>query len=392
MLDAVVVGGGPAGLIAARDLAGAGYRVVVVEEHPEIGVPVQCSGLFSLRGLRELELAPPEDAVCGVIRGGRFHSPGGEVLTAHSPQDRALVVERHAFDRYLAAQAIDAGAELMLSTRVRKVQVSSQEAGIALPGRVLKAHLIIGADGVRSIVARSCGLYSRPELVGAAQLELRAEAQEEDIADLFFGREWAPGFYAWVLPKGDNLLAGVGVSGVRRTPLSYLRHFLEHHPAVRHLNPGRCIALHRGCIPVSLPRATCGDRVLLAGDAGSFVKASTGGGVITGGISARLAAEAAIRALEEEDFSASFFRESYERRWREELLRELEAHALLRELMLSLGDREIDRLFRLAIDEDLPAIMVRFPDTDRPSEFLRELMNNQRLAGFLQQVLSAGGA
>ncbi|NOZ82821.1 MAG: hypothetical protein GXN98_03255, partial [Euryarchaeota archaeon] len=95
------------------------------------------------------------------------------------------------------------------------------------------------------------------------------------------------------------------------------------------------------------------------------------------------------RALEEEDFSAGFLKQAYERRWREELLKELEAHALLRELMVKLEDEELDRLFRLAIQEDLPSLMVKFPDTDRPSEFLRELMQNQRFARFLEQALSA---
>ncbi len=393
MLDVAVVGGGAAGLIAARDIAGAGFRVVVVEEHAEIGTPVQCSGLFSIRGLRELELSPPEHAVCGVIRGGRFHSPGGEVLVAHSRLDRALVIERRSFDRYLAEEALDAGVQMLLSARVKHVRVGSAGVRLALPGQSLEARLVIGADGVRSVVARCSGLYSPPELVGAAQLELRASWGEEDIAELFFGREWAPGFYAWLLPKGENLLAGVGVSGARGTPRSYLLRFLRHHPALRgRLSSEKALSLHRGCIPVSLPGRTCAERVLLAGDAGGFVKASTGGGVITGGISARLAASAALQALEEEDFSESFFRQAYERRWREELLKELEAHALLRELLTSLSDAELDRLFRLAIQEDLPSLMVRFPDTDRPSEFLRELMQNRRFASFLQKALLSDGA
>ena len=51
--DVAVVGAGPAGSRTARDLARAGLRVRLLEEHRRVGVPSHCSGLISPRTLRE---------------------------------------------------------------------------------------------------------------------------------------------------------------------------------------------------------------------------------------------------------------------------------------------------------------------------------------------------
>ena len=56
MRDVAIVGGGPAGLTAARTLAGHGHDVVVLEEHPQIGVPVHCTGVLGLDAFSEFDI------------------------------------------------------------------------------------------------------------------------------------------------------------------------------------------------------------------------------------------------------------------------------------------------------------------------------------------------
>ena len=76
--DVAVVGAGPAGSRTARDLARAGLRVRLLEEHRAIGVPSHCSGLISLRTLREAEIG--EEAVLHRLTGAFVHTQeGGEV-------------------------------------------------------------------------------------------------------------------------------------------------------------------------------------------------------------------------------------------------------------------------------------------------------------------------
>ena len=52
--DALVIGAGPAGLLAAKEIALKGYSVGVMEEHPKVGEPDHCAGLLSISGLKSL--------------------------------------------------------------------------------------------------------------------------------------------------------------------------------------------------------------------------------------------------------------------------------------------------------------------------------------------------
>lgn len=392
--DVLVVGGGPSGLIAARDVAEQGYSVAVVEEHPEIGEPVQCSGLFSIRGLKSLEVNLPRRAIAGVIRGGRFYSPGGERFEAYSKLDRAYVVERRLFDKELAKEAARAGARIMLKTRVTGLKIADKARAVVERERerkTIEAEVVIAADGVRSCVARWLGLRTPRKIVAAAQVEIVNADIEDDVAELYFGKEWAPNFYAWLLPKGEVCEVGVGVRRGEHPPRVYLERFMSRHPVAKQKITGKSvIEYNTGAFPVAAPQDTFAERVLLAGDAGGFVKASTGGGVITGGISARLAAGAACLALEERNFSREFFRENYESAWKAELGRELRVHMLIREIFDSLSDEELDKLFRIAIEEDIASLMVQFPDTDRPYEFFMQLLEKERFVRAIERFISLG--
>ncbi len=121
--DVIVVGGGPVGLITSKEIAKEGYRVCVIEEHQEIGYPVQCSGLFSVSGLEKLGLDLPDEIIANTIRGGRIYSPNGTEFEAYSNVDRARVVERKMFDNHLAKEAIRAGTEIKLKSRVLKAEI-----------------------------------------------------------------------------------------------------------------------------------------------------------------------------------------------------------------------------------------------------------------------------
>ncbi|HVP04993.1 MAG TPA: FAD-dependent oxidoreductase, partial [Dehalococcoidia bacterium] len=74
--DVAVIGAGPAGSRTARNLARGGLRVRLVEEHRAVGVPSHCSGLISLRTLREAEIG--EEAAINRITGAFVHTPRSE--------------------------------------------------------------------------------------------------------------------------------------------------------------------------------------------------------------------------------------------------------------------------------------------------------------------------
>lgn len=76
--DVIVIGGGPVGCAVARDIAAAGYRVLVLEEHREIGIPVQCAGLISDRTLEISRV--PSRVILNRLYGAVVYAPGGNIL------------------------------------------------------------------------------------------------------------------------------------------------------------------------------------------------------------------------------------------------------------------------------------------------------------------------
>ncbi len=391
--EVIVVGGGPAGLLAAREIAGAGCKVCVVEEHQEIGYPVKCSGLYSVSGLAALELKLDESIISNTIKGGRFYSPGGRELLAYSSLERARVVEKKLFDKFIAKEAARAGAEFRLKTKVTAVKINDRVLvkTEGMGSSELSSELIIGADGIRSNVARWAGIKIPKKIVAAAQVEVDNVDVEKDIAEVYLGRSYAPNFYAWILPKENVYEVGVGVREPKAKLREYLRRFMEQHPvASKKIRSGSILEFNTGSFSIEAAEDTVAERTLIVGDAAGQTKASTGGGVITGGIAARLAGRACVKALEEENFSKEFLKENYEDAWKKEIGFELEVHAALRRMLDSLSDAQLEELFDLAAQERISELMIKYQDTDRPSHFVKELLKNERMLDALQKFLDWG--
>ncbi|MFQ5887195.1 MAG: geranylgeranyl reductase family protein [Candidatus Hydrothermarchaeales archaeon] len=392
--DVIVVGGGPVGLITSKEIAKKGFKVCVIEEHQEIGYPVQCSGLFSVSGLEKLGLDLPDEVIVNTIRGGRFYSPNGTKFEAYSRVDRARVVERKMFDKHLAKEAIRAGAEIKLKSRVMETKIEDNctiKVNFFGKDLNLKSHLLIGADGVRSNISRWNGLKTPVKMVAAAQVEVTDADVEEDIAELYFGRDYAPNFYAWILPKGDVFEVGIGARKPETTPRKYLKRFMESHPiASKKIDSRGIVEFNMGAFPVDTPKDTVSERLMIVGDAAGQTKASTGGGVITGSICGMIAAKASVKALEQGDFSKEFLKREYEEGWKKELGLELEAHAFLRRFFDSMSDSQVDELFIIAKEEGVDKMMIKYQDTDRPSKFVKEMLKNERLLDWIQSILDVG--
>ena len=158
--DVVVVGAGPAGLLAAREVASRGLGVKVLEEHNIVGVPNHCAGLLSVEGLARLGVEPSPYFVQNEITGGRIYSPGGEVLEVPGTRTRAYVVDRTLFDRYLAASAEEEGADVETG---RRVEGFSIWASLTATGFGKKTMMTIASDSGhgRRPVLRMSGLSIR---------------------------------------------------------------------------------------------------------------------------------------------------------------------------------------------------------------------------------------
>ena len=153
-----IVGAGPAGSTAAYHLARAGHSVLVVEEHPNVGFPVQCAGLVSQR---VLERAQAPTIVRRPVHGASVFSPSlGARSHSEATEPRAFVIDRAGLDIALADRAARAGADIAVGTKFDRLGSGNGRTNVELvdddQGRCsIEARLVIGADGVTSAVARA---------------------------------------------------------------------------------------------------------------------------------------------------------------------------------------------------------------------------------------------
>ena len=379
--DVAVIGAGPAGSMAAKKAAEAGARVVIFEEHPRAGWPVQCAGLLGVRAMEEAELAVGHHAI-RPVRGAKVVSPGGVQLTFRAPETKASVVDRRIFDRALLAEAARSGAEVMMASPVtgllRGGGRSVLKVGRGSDQREIEAKVVVSAEGVGARIARRAGIGPPREVLSSAQVEVPFQVEDPERVEVFLGRDVAPGFFAWAIPAPEGM-ARVGLS-CRENACLHLKRLLRS-PPIRSRLKGGPLHLVVGGLPLGPPSSTVAEGFLAVGDAAGQVKPTSGGGVYPGLISAKIAGKVAAAVAREGDSSAARLSE-YERRWREALGRELRLGMAVHRMRAEMTDAELDDLLRLLADRgDLIKVIEEEGDLDRPSRAIKKVAPRMGLSG-----------
>lgn len=364
MIQLAVIGAGPAGSTAAEVASSNGIEVALIDRKSEIGTPVQCGGFLpeahELRDLMPGAVLPdslvniPERCILHRTRLQRLYAPSG------SSKEFAVdgrVVDRRAFDRYLAYRAARAGARVFPETRA---ELNSGE--VCLSGHFssrIRPAVVVGADGPSSCIGRSIGRQIKEMGISMAY-EMADVDIDADAAEMYFGTRYAPGGYAWIIPQGQDV-ANVGI-GVRASYLgkqklpSVLERFIKEHPiAGEMLRGGEVLAVIRGLVPAGgMRKEICKDNVLLAGDAAGHVMATSGGGIPLAMVAGRIAGEAASGFLK----GGKSLKE-YQSRIQAEFGKELERSVQIRRIVdLAMhNDRAMDALFGVLEADDIKSIM-----------------------------------
>jgi geranylgeranyl reductase family protein len=292
--DAIVVGAGPAGSTAAFRLSRAGARVLLVDRE-RFPRDKPCGGGLTYRAVRQLPV-PVDPVVEETVRRFELGFRYGKRFERRSEEPLILMTQRSRLDAHLAEQAAGAGADFRDGLRATALELDEGGGTVRFNGSGASAPVVIGADGVNGVTARSLGLAEgRRHGVALEGNVSLVHAREDYRGRAVVELGTVPGGYAWVFPKGDHVNVGVGgweSEGPR------LREHLDRACAAYGLPVERLESL-RG---YRLPMRTAGGRarngrVLLVGDAAGLVDPLSGDGIYEALVSARLAAESTTELL-----------------------------------------------------------------------------------------------
>jgi geranylgeranyl reductase family protein len=358
--DVIIIGAGPAGSLAALNLAGAGYRVAIVEKSG-ISRNKICGGGITSRILKRFPYLEKDiDAVTlNGISEICFYSPALKTVRSKSDNPFYLMVERARFDSMLVAKCRKSGVTLIPSSKVTQVIIGKESVEVATQdGLRMTAKAVIGADGTNGITARltklnprwprnSIGICIVKETTGEP-----AELMDRKSIHVFYGYGGTAG-YGWVFPKKKCINVGIGVITGRRINMrelwkSFVQELKTQKIVSRSFDDNR---FKSGILPMGGPLSkTYLDRVLLCGDAGGFVNSYTAEGIYYSMVSGETAALALIGALKENDLSEKRL-EEYQRLWKYERGTELEKANRIGRVVLGKIDL-VDKIVAIANHDD----------------------------------------
>ena len=365
--DVLVIGAGPAGSTAAKHAASGGAKVLLMDKKSEIGAPKRCAEGVSNGGLESLGIEPNPRWITRELDGVRLIAPDGTNVWLTSDKvdlpEAGCILERKVFDKYMAMDAGRAGAEIKIKTLATSLE--RVEEGFLVDAECMgekfqiQAKIVIAADGPESRVARWAGLRTtvKPkDMESAAQFEMAGvEMEDNNCIEFYFGSV-APGGYAWIFPKGDDIAnVGLGVltTNTDKTAYEHLLEFVKNCPATQNAQP---VELNIGGDPVGgMPKKMVTDNLMVVGDAAGQVNPLTGGGIISGMTGGMIAGKVAAEAISEGDCSENKLKD-YEKTCRAEIGDSINKYLKVKDYMMTLNDEELNSIADAFKDSDFEKI------------------------------------
>jgi len=390
-IDAIIAGGGPAGLAAAEALAKRGCSTLVLEQNHEIGSPIRTSGGSFIDELEALSI--PAGLYHPISR-VRFLSSRNAAVYDYS-QPRMCVIDVRGVFQFLAGRAVDAGAAVRVGAKVEgPVLQDERVVGVRTRGELLRARVVIDATGYRSALLKQAGLDPGMRRFGVgAEYDMYAPHCDQREAVLLVGSSLAPSGYAWVFPWGRNRVrVGVGIihPDSDEKPDTYLEALVSGAAGYGvDLRGAQPLEHHSGLIPSEcFAERFAGNGILGVGDAAGQASSLLGEGIRWAIHAGKMAGEVAAAAIDKNDVSAL---SAFEREWGKRYGVNLRLAHKINQRIARWDDRKWDErlevLKLLTPDQFVEALKSNLTGSWLPRFLLRNPVHLRKLLGYYRNHL-----
>jgi digeranylgeranylglycerophospholipid reductase len=286
----IIIGAGPAGLMAGKYLENA----LILDKKQEIGKPIQCGEGISKKALEIQSIKPDSSWISCELHKMERIMPNGKAIGRFHEESIGYILDRIAFEKFLANQS---KAEIQLNSKVLDLEYKDNLWIVRVENnQTFKAKYLIGADGFNSIVRQKVFPENQEKIEFIPAIEYLMEIEKEidtKIAKFYLDNEKYNQGYAWIFPKSKNT-ANIGI-GAKGNLKDAFDEFLEK-IVKKECGNFKFLENISGVIPIRKDEINiCKNNAILIGDAAGLADPIFKGGMNQAMRSAKIAAECILK-------------------------------------------------------------------------------------------------
>jgi digeranylgeranylglycerophospholipid reductase len=377
--DVCIVGASIAGNYLTYLLSKSNLKIVVIEDHKEIGIPFQCAGIISQKLDQLIEL--PTDIILNRVNIAKIVNPSGKFINL-TGDDHPYIIDRVALDRlYYNKIKDDPNITYYFGERYKsfeyRIDIDTKYLLIETSNRNLKAKMLVGCDGPLSSVGKQLNVQNN--VLYASQIRTKANFNEQEAA-MYFDPHWKQ-LFGWIVPEGNQIYR-IGLASSKNVN-NYFKRFLKK----LDIDFNNKIDKQGGIIPYGIMNKIAFDNIMLLGDSAGQVKATTGGGIVMLLTAAGYASDCIRLCFKNENFSKGFIKKYYEKPCYRTIGRELKLHYLIRLILERFNNKDFEIFFKIIKENRIEHLITLYGDMDFPRALIIKLLRNRSVLSFIFKFL-----
>jgi len=377
--DVCIVGASIAGNYLTYLLSKSNLRIAIIEDHKEIGIPFQCAGIISQKLSLLIEL--PNNIILNRVTTAKIVNPSGKYINL-SGDEQPYVINRIALDRLFYEKIKDyPNITYFLGERYKsfeyRIDKGKRHLLIETSKRNIFTKMLIGCDGPLSLVGKQ--LKVKNDVIYASQIRIKANFDEHEAA-MYFNPQWKQ-LFGWIVPEGNRIYR-IGIASATNVNKCF-KSFLSE----LNVDINDKIDQQGGIIPYGVMNKLAFDSILLLGDAGGQVKATTGGGIIMLLTAAKYASNCVKLCKANGNYSKKFIKKHYEKPCSQAIGRELKLHFIIRLMLENFRSKDFDSFFKIIKENKIEHLITFYGDMDFPKALVFKLLRNRKVMSFLLKFI-----